>query len=157
MNHYEVLEVAKTATQKEIKKAYYRLAKLYHPDHNKDNPEAEAKFKAVGEAYKILSNENSRAVYDSELAGGGKKAEQSQVKQSAAGARIPKTKEKHATVTPEMNFERLNESFASFFGFNPKSKEVTDETKLNSFVPKERKKNPLDTTEMFEAFMGFKK
>ena len=56
-----------------------------------------------------------------------------------------------------MNFERLNESFASFFGFNPKSKEVTDETKLNSFVPKERKKNPLDTTEMFEAFMGFKK
>ncbi|MBR3623722.1 MAG: DnaJ domain-containing protein, partial [Selenomonadaceae bacterium] len=41
MNHYEVLEVAKTATQKEIKKAYYRLAKLYHPDHNKNNPEAE--------------------------------------------------------------------------------------------------------------------
>ncbi|MBR3622061.1 MAG: hypothetical protein IKN43_01765, partial [Selenomonadaceae bacterium] len=110
---------------------------------------------AVGEAYKILSNENSRAVYDAELAGDGKKAEQP--KQSATGVRIPKPKEKRDAVTPEMNFERLNESFANFFGFNPKNKEVTDETKLNSFVPKERKKNPLDTTEMFEAFMGFKK
>ena len=157
MNHYEILEIGKDATPKEIKKAYYRLAKLYHPDHNKDNPEAEAKFKAVGEAYKILSNENSRAVYDSELAGGGKKAEQSQGNQSASRTNIPKQREKHMAATPEMNFERLNESFANFFGFNPKSKEVTNETKLNSFVPKERKKNPLDTTEMFEAFMGFKK
>ena len=63
-DYYEVLGVSKTATEDELKKAYRKLAKQYHPDVNPNNPEAEAKFKEAGEAYQILSNPDSRAKYD---------------------------------------------------------------------------------------------
>ena len=62
---YEVLGVSKTATDEEIKKAYRKLAKKYHPDANPDNKkEAEAKFKEVNEAYETLSDKQKRAMYD---------------------------------------------------------------------------------------------
>ena len=63
-DYYEVLGVSKTATDDELKKAYRKLAKQYHPDVNPNNPEAEAKFKEAGEAYQILSNPENRAKYD---------------------------------------------------------------------------------------------
>ncbi len=62
--YYELLEVEKTASQDEIKKAYRKLAMKYHPDKNQGDKEAEEKFKAVSEAYQILSDDNKRAVYD---------------------------------------------------------------------------------------------
>src|SRR5580658_1847361 len=61
---YKLLEVARTATEAEIKKAYRRLAMKFHPDRNPDDPEAEHKFKEAKEAYEVLTDPHKRAVYD---------------------------------------------------------------------------------------------
>ena len=63
-DYYEVLGVDRGATDDEIKKAYRKLAKKYHPDLNKDNPEAADKFKEAAEAYDVLSNSEKRSRYD---------------------------------------------------------------------------------------------
>ena len=62
-DYYEVLGVAKGANADSIKRAYRKLAKEYHPDHN-PTPGAEAKFKELNEAYEVLSDDNKRAAYD---------------------------------------------------------------------------------------------
>ena len=61
---YDVLGVAKNASDEEIKKAYRKLAMKYHPDRNPDSKTAEEKFKEVKEAYEILSDEHKREAYD---------------------------------------------------------------------------------------------
>ena len=63
-NYYEELGVDKSASADDIKKAYRKLAKQYHPDLNKDNPEAAEKFKSINEAYEVLSDETKRKNYD---------------------------------------------------------------------------------------------
>src|SRR6185436_7323292 len=67
-DHYEVLGVGRGASAEEIKKAYRKLARKYHPDRNPDDPKAEEKFKEVQGAYDVLSDTEKRKEYDS---GGG--------------------------------------------------------------------------------------
>ena len=61
---YSILGVSKDASQEEIKKQYKKLALKWHPDKNKDNPEAEQKFKDIAEAYAVLGDEAKRRNYD---------------------------------------------------------------------------------------------
>ena len=63
-DYYEVLGVARAATEQEIKSAYRKLALQFHPDRNPNNPDAEEKFKEASEAYAVLADGEKRAVYD---------------------------------------------------------------------------------------------
>jgi curved DNA-binding protein len=63
-DYYQVLGVSKTADAGDIKRAYHQLAKKYHPDLNKDNPQAETRFKEVNEAYEVLGDAQKRKMYD---------------------------------------------------------------------------------------------
>ncbi|RLA17167.1 MAG: J domain-containing protein, partial [Gammaproteobacteria bacterium] len=62
-DYYSVMGVDRDASQDEIKRAYKKLARKYHPDVSKD-PDAEARFKEVGEAYQVLKDPEKRAAYD---------------------------------------------------------------------------------------------
>lgn len=53
-DYYQILGVPRNASQKDIKKAYYQLAKKYHPDTNKDDPKAKEKFSQLAEAYEVM-------------------------------------------------------------------------------------------------------
>lgn len=64
LSYYEILEVSRDADQTTIKKAYRKMAKLYHPDKNPGDGEAEHKFKLCNEAYQCLSDEKQRSIYD---------------------------------------------------------------------------------------------
>ncbi len=69
-NYYEILGVAKTAGNDEIRKSYRKLAMEHHPDHNPDRPDAEEKFKEISEAYGVLTDPVKRRQYDIHLASG---------------------------------------------------------------------------------------
>lgn len=70
-NYYDILGVSKNASQDEIKKAYRKLSKKYHPDRNPGNKEAEDKFKRVNDAYATLGDEKKRQEYDNPMSGFG--------------------------------------------------------------------------------------
>lgn len=143
-NYYEILGVKSDASADEIKRAYRGLAKKYHPDRNKDDKDAIAKFQDASEAYEVLGNDAEREKYDQKLANqGGNTSNTSNGFNSRNGQRRTNSK-KDATCT-EDHFQNLNRQFESFFGFSA-SGGVVDKDKLG------KKKNPLDTSDIFESF-----
>ena len=63
-DYYEVLGVGRNATAEELKRAYRKLALQYHPDRNNGDPQSEARFKEINEAYEVLSDSSKRQRYD---------------------------------------------------------------------------------------------
>ncbi len=141
MNYYQILGLQRDVSQEEIKKAYRRIAKQYHPDSNPGNREAEKKFKEASEAYEVLSNEEKRENYDHKLT-----TEWNKPKPT-------KTAENKTTVKQPFPFFSTEESFEHFFGFCPLDNK-TDSGKNRK--TSNTKTNPLDTTEMFERYMGIR-
>ena len=140
-NYYEILGVTKDVTKDDLKKAFRKLARKYHPDVNPGNKEAEAKFKIINEAYNTLSDDSLRAAYDAKLEGNIYNYNNSRTAGAAAKA---------APDFQPFNFDNLEQSFENFFGFNPKTKETTT-------LRKEKKRNPLDTSDLFEQYFQVKK
>lgn len=139
-NWYQIMEISEKATGQEIKAAYRRLAKKYHPDIHGNDKSYVDKFNDIREAYQILGNADKRQKYDQRR--GQYHRESTKNRQKAKADR---------QTAPDFNFEKMNQNFENFFGFNPDTKDITREDKVKM------KKNPLDTTDMFERFMGIKR
>ena len=158
MDYYEILGVERNVSPKDLKKAYKKLAKKWHPDLNRDNLKvAEEKMRAINVAYDVLSDEVKRLDYDKKLDSESKNQSQKKSERTTSTQRQKQTSARTSTTSGKVDFEDIHSSFESFFGFNPKTHEVSNEDKLNTFAKDRRKKNPLDTTDFFEKFMGFKK
>ncbi|MCH5258655.1 MAG: J domain-containing protein [Lachnospiraceae bacterium] len=137
MNYYEVLGVPETAEDEQIKHAYRKQAKKYHPDLNPDNPATEAKFKAVVEAYETLSDAEKRKEYDAK-----------RNKKKVFGSQT----EKASGNVQGMDIGQFTKNMERYFGFSFQE----NQTKKQSGNVGSSKKNPLDMTDMFEAFMKIK-
>lgn len=158
MNYYEILGVERNVSPKDLKKAYKKLARKWHPDLNKDNLKvAEEKMREINVAYDTLSDEVKRLDYDKKIDSQSQTQGQRKSERTTSTQGQKKTSSRTSTTSGKVDFENIHSSFESFFGFNPKTHEVSNEDKLNTFAKDRRKKNPLDTTDFFEKFMGFKK
>lgn len=140
--HYEILGVDRNATQDQIKLAYRKLSKKHHPDVSGGNKESEKIFLEVQEAYKVLKDQAAKEAYDARLDGvhqdwGSKQANEKQ-----------STHQQTTGTKPDFNMDNIEKNFEHFFGFNPKTKE------MSSTLEKKAKKNPLDTTDLFERFFN---
>lgn len=109
-NYYEILEIEKNASEEEIKKAYRRLSLKWHPDKNRGSKEAEEKFKEINKAYQILSDPNTKNLYDiygedfNDLGGGGDASffKDDEIKRQYAEAETEKQELKKEMLTVEM-------------------------------------------------------
>lgn len=139
-NYYEVLEVNRNASAEEIKKSYRKLARKYHPDINPGNPEAEALFKKINEAYSTLSDNTAKEVYDAKLGGTQTTYSKSSTESHSGGPDTPQ----------DFNFADFEKRFESFFKFNPRTKE------MSAAIKKGDSKSSVNTTDFFEKYFKVK-
>ncbi len=139
---YKILGIQKSATLDEIKKAYRKLAKKYHPDIIGNNEAARNKFQEISAAYQILENDEKRKKYDEELNGINN---QNIRRNSTVKSSYGKTS---ANYNPFVNGNNFSSQFESFFGFNPDTNQKTQAKKSD---------NPLNTNTMFQSFFNPKK
>ena len=145
MDYCTILGVPQQADDNQIKQAYRKLAKKYHPDLNPENPAAEEKFKDIVEAYETLSDTAKRKKYDATLI------------QSSDTIREAYTQDKtHGTQTAtKSSFGNFTKDMERYFGFSFQTDTQQEKRSTGENIAKD-KKNPLDVTEMFEAFMKIK-
>jgi len=134
-NYYTVLGVNKNAEADEIRAAYRKLAKKYHPDLNPGNSAAEAKMREISEAWETLGDSEKRKKYDDELSGRNAKTNKTG-KSTAPVSSRPMTQE---------DFMNMSKSFDNMF---------STESIKNS-INQNRNRQKSDNT-IFEQFMGFK-
>lgn len=147
-NYYELLGVSRDASETEIKQAYRKLAKKYHPDTNQGSEEATRKFKLIHEAYNTLRDEALRQAYDAELI---RKAEGAGGQQQERGRGAAANSGGAHRAAKGFNPADIGSNFEQFFGFHPKTKEGSP--------GKNTKKSgdPTDTSAMFNQFFGIRK
>ena len=141
---YKVLGVSADADAAQIKKSYRDLAKKYHPDLNPGNKAAEELFKEINKAFDIIGDEKKRKEYD---------FERTHNNTDTTSSTNQNNKKQNSYVPrPDINFAKAGVNFEQFFGFDPKSGEITNEDKLKS----NKNKDPINTSDIFSRFMGFK-
>jgi len=140
-DYYKVLGVPQTATPDEIKKAYRKLAKEYHPDNNPGDETAAIRFREVAEANEVLSNDAKRAEYDNRHTGRASSRSRGRTKQSGRRTRRPS----------DMSGGEFfgfggKVAFEDFFGFDPEKTDSTMELDENV--------KPMKTADAFKAIFG---
>jgi len=116
-NPYSILGVKKTANDKEIKSAYHKLAKQYHPDLNPGDQKAEAMFKEISVAYDLLHDKEKRAAYDrGEIDKDGNPQHQQRQQSYKDFAEGPQGGRYHPAGGGDFNQEDIESIFGSFFG-----------------------------------------
>ena len=141
MNYYEVLMVDKRASGEEIKRAYRRLVRKYHPDNvgEKDRE----RFELVQEAYAVLGDEEKRREYDR---GPDERAAEARHSEGEKKGNGTFNKQENSYGDPGAFFGgAYQNSFEKFFGFGAKGTDV-----------KAKKSGPVNTDKLFEAFFGMK-
>ena len=137
VDYYETLEVSRNATQDDIKKSYRVLAKKFHPDVNTGDKKAEIRFKEIGEAYGVLSDDTKKAEYDNR-----------RLKEQTSQSNTNMRSQNRETTNGAEFFNHNNSvnNFEDFFGFNPKG---------SSFKGGEDSKvKPMKTQDAFDAIFG---
>ncbi len=141
MDYYQILQVSEQADEEQIKKAYRKLAKKYHPDLHPNDAVAEAKFKDVVEAYEVLGDAAKRRDYDLKRKGTGDDYGQHARDAGKSGKK-----------SSDIDIGNFTRDMERYFGFSFSGGASTEQQNKQSG----KKKNPLDMTEMFEAFMKIK-
>lgn len=141
MDFYTILGVPRDADTNVIKQKYRKLVKECHPDTHPGDEKAEERFKQISQAYAVLADEEKRKEYDKGL-NGRRTAGINQEKKKGAGQQ-----DRRQPFQPG----DFSKGFSDFFGFTAQG--TSEQGKKDA---KDARRNPLDTSAIFEKYMGFK-